>query len=80
MARVLNQKGHATMPDTTPGEYVTTVNGIEIRKMVYGYAYPRNGNVHNPTPHTGYILVRNEQMIDRATTLREAKRIANEEY
>jgi hypothetical protein len=30
----------------------------EIRKEVTSYAYPRNGNVHNPTPRVRWYVCR----------------------
>jgi hypothetical protein len=44
----------------------------KIVKRVYGYAYPRNGNFHNPTPRVAWDLFVNGKLVDSFPTKREA--------
>ena len=39
-------------------------NGFEIRKVKTGESYPRNGNLHNPTPHYRYDLYLDGRLVD----------------
>lgn len=44
-----------------------------IKKVIVGYAYPRNGNCHNPTPHIRWYLIENGQIIDSRSKLNDLK-------
>lgn len=49
-------------------------NALTIHKFIYGYAYPRNGNVHNPTPKVSWIVRDSEgRIIDQDRRLRVLK-------
>lgn len=52
--------------------------GCEITKRVLRYAYPKNGNVHNPTPTYVWIVAYKGRVVGRALKLREAKELARE--
>lgn len=40
--------------------------GITIEKKISGYAYPRNGNAHNPTPRYRWEVKLGDRLIDTA--------------
>jgi len=42
-------------------------------RWVVGYAYPRSGNAHNPTPRYVYERHENGQLIDSSDHLRSLK-------
>jgi hypothetical protein len=44
--------------------------GYIIRKRITGYAYPRNGNFHNPTPRVCWEVYCGTRLIDSARLLR----------
>lgn len=50
-------------------------NGNLIEKRVTGYAYPRNGNAHNPTPRIRWDVRSggSGRLLGRFATKREAK-------
>ncbi len=48
-----------------------------IKRVLAGYAYPVNGNFHNPTPRYEWLLLLDGKLVDRASrrgTLVEAAR------
>lgn len=51
--------------------------GIIIERKISGYAYPRNGNAHNPTPKYRYEAVLNGKLIDTSYRARGAIESAN---
>jgi hypothetical protein len=46
---------------------------FEIRRVIVGYAYPKNGNVHKPTPRVRYDIYRDGKLIGFDHKLRDAK-------
>jgi hypothetical protein len=50
----------------------------EIKKVIVGYAYPKNGNAHNPTPKVHYHVYRDGQLVIREFKLRDAKQFIQE--
>jgi hypothetical protein len=46
---------------------------FEIRKVITGYAYPKNGNLHNPTPRVAYFVYQDDRLIGIDYRLRDAK-------
>ena len=46
----------------------------EAFKFIYRYAYPRNGNVHNPTAYHIYV---DGKYADRTLTFREAQEVVD---
>ena len=53
---------------------VVTYREVAIREFIAGYAYPRNGNVHNPTPDRRWVVGR-----ESFTYLRQAKAAIDED-
>lgn len=52
---------------------------MTIEKVIEGYCYPRNGNVHNPTPRVAwYVRDAEGRVVDRAATRQEALKYAEE--
>ena len=51
---------------------------FEIRKVVVGHTYPKNGNVHNPTPKVQYHVYRDGFLVVRESKLRDAKQFIKE--
>lgn len=49
---------------------------IEIRKVVAGYAYPRNGNAHNPTPRYRWEVWADGKRVGSATSRKSAEGLA----
>ena len=45
----------------------------EIKRVVTGYAYAKNGNLHNPTPRVAYFVYKNGNLIGIDYRLRDAK-------
>lgn len=43
---------------------VANAPGFQIERRLMGYAYARNGNVHNPTPRYWWILYLNGKRVD----------------
>ena len=58
------------------GELHTAVHGCEIRKWIYGYTYPRNGNVANPTPKVLWVVYKNGINQGKDAKLAGAKELA----
>jgi len=50
---------HANTRKPVPG-----APGFEIGRHLAGYAYPNNGNVHNPTPRYVWNLLLDGRMVD----------------
>ena len=50
--------------------------GFEVRRVLEGYAYPVNGNVHNPTPRYRWLLLLDGRMVDQDARRRELVRAA----
>lgn len=44
-----------------------------IRKRITGYAYPRNGNTHNPTPRVLWEVYEGGRLIDSSYKLRQLR-------
>jgi hypothetical protein len=63
------------MPNQTRGYTGREINhnGAVIREFIIGYAYPRNGNVHNPTAQRCWHIFVNGVYVDRANFMREAR-------
>lgn len=40
--------------------------GFEIERRLVAYAYPKNGNVHNPTPRYHWWLYLDGRLVDNA--------------
>lgn len=57
---------------------IVRYNGAEIREFIIGYAYPRNGNTHNPTPERCWHIFVNGIYTDRTNLLREARAAIDE--
>lgn len=55
-------------------------NGYEIERRLMGYAYPKNGNLLNPTPQYRWNLYLDGKLVDgdrrRAPLVEEAKKDA----
>ena len=60
--------GPQTAVDVTP-QYLVGL-GIQIRRQVDGYAYPRTGNAHNPTPRYSWSVYRNGRLVESLLTTR----------
>lgn len=50
--------------------------GFAIRRVLTGYAYPQNGNVHNPTPRYRFSLLLDGRAVDSSHSDRELRRAA----
>ncbi len=65
-------------------DYTKPVSGADprftITRHLTGYAYPRNGNVHNPTPQYVYLLKVDGKIVDQSTTMRFLTHAARSEY
>ena len=48
----------------------------EITKKITGYAYARNGNVHNPTPKVRWDVFYKGRRVGSTHYLRQAKELA----
>ena len=46
---------------------------FQIKKVITGYAYPKNGNLHNPTPKVAYFVYQGDKLISIDYRLRDAK-------
>lgn len=55
-----NRPEHADKTEAIPGADPR----LTIRRQLSGYAYPRNGNVHNPTPIYTWHLLADGQRVD----------------
>jgi hypothetical protein len=49
----------------------TDYAGVTIRKRVVGYAYPRNGNLSNPTPRYHWLIFAGEKRVGQVNRLTE---------
>lgn len=65
---------------------VVRINGVSerltLRRRLVGYAYPRNGNVHNPTPRYMWDLLCDHRVMmfgTRASKMQEAAVMQEEE-
>jgi hypothetical protein len=58
---------------------VCTKGDFSVTRMTTGYAYPRNGNTHNPTPSYIWTAYRGGERIGIAYTLRGAKEYQSED-
>jgi hypothetical protein len=58
---------------TPPTGSTRTYRGCEIQRRVVRIAYPRNGNLHNPTVTYAWDILRDGKLVDRLPTLRAAK-------
>lgn len=47
---------------------------FKIEKVIAGYAYAKNGNLHNPTPRVRYDIYRDGKLIGSDSKLSEAKK------
>ena len=54
-----NRPEHANYTTPVPG-----APGFTIERVLRGYAYPVNGNVHNPTPHYMFNLRLDGRLVD----------------
>lgn len=64
-----------TVGHTDPPRPIAAAPRFAIQRRVARLAYPRNGNVHNPTPSYRYMLLFDGRTVDeseRAGVLREA--------
>jgi hypothetical protein len=52
------------------------MNKITFEKKIIGYAYPRNGNTHNPTPRVSWSAFVDGKRVGVSRTRREAREIA----
>lgn len=59
---------HADKAATPPG----VETRVQIRRRLVAYAYPRNGNVHNPTPEYAWDLLVDGRRVDTFRLRREA--------
>ena len=50
---------------------------VQIIRFVGGYAYPRNGNTHNPTPRYYWVTYRTGRALGVSNTLKAAKELAD---
>jgi hypothetical protein len=57
---------------------VVNYKGAVIREFVVGFAYPRNGNVHNATPERKWHVFMGGKLADTVPLLRTAKEIVND--
>jgi hypothetical protein len=51
------------------GDYIRPISGAPrflIGRVLTGYAYPVNGNVHNPTPRYHWHLLLDDRVVDMA--------------
>jgi hypothetical protein len=62
-----------------PGESVKVVGKFEIRRLVVGHAYARNGNVGHETERVIWPVYFDGAPFTTARTLREARQIVKEE-
>lgn len=63
---------HALRPEHANYEFVIPSDRrFAGRRVLRGYAYPRNGNVHNPTPRYGWLLLHDSRPICDFATRRE---------
>lgn len=46
---------------------VSGAPGFEVKRVLAGYAYPQNGNVHNPTPVYSWLLMLDGHVVDSDT-------------
>ncbi|MGH3610224.1 MAG: hypothetical protein ACRDRD_19380, partial [Pseudonocardiaceae bacterium] len=51
---------------------------LTIRRILTGYAYPENGNVHNPTPRYQFLLQVDGVTVDTATLERVLRQAAKD--
>lgn len=58
--------GHADYTQTIGHE-----GRFALRRYLTGYSYPRNGNVHNPTPYYRWLLLLDGRIVDQFNTRRE---------
>jgi hypothetical protein len=56
-----NRPGHADTDSPVAG-----APGFTVYRRLVGYAYPQNGNVHNPTPRYVFELRLDGRMVDHA--------------
>jgi hypothetical protein len=50
--------------------------GFAVRRVLEGYAYPQNGNVHNPTPRYRFLLLLDGRTVDSSHSDRELRHAA----
>lgn len=50
----------------------------DIAREVAGYAYPRNGNVHNPTPRYRWVVTSAGRLVGTTGTAKDACALADE--
>ena len=46
---------------------------LTIHKVIWAYRYPRNGNMHNPTPLVRWEVRDNGKLIDSCRLLRQVR-------
>ncbi len=51
---------------------------LTIRRHIAGFAYPANGNVHNPTPRYRFLLFVDDVMVDSDNSERVLRRAAKD--
>jgi hypothetical protein len=74
MATTPNRPEHANKTIPVPGADPR----FTITRYLAGYAYPANGNLHNPTPRYRWLLNVDGRIVDQATTKRDVVRAARE--
>jgi hypothetical protein len=70
---------HADKIEKIPG----VDSRLRVKRTLAGYAYPVNGNVHNPTPRYVWLLLVDDRIVDTAPkrgTLIDAARASGHEY
>lgn len=55
-----NRPEHANRTTAVPG-----APRFSVRRILTGYAYAANGNLHNPTPRYDWLLLLDGRMVDR---------------
>lgn len=48
----------------------------KITRRVYGYCYPKNGNLHNPTPKVKWDVTYKGRRVGTFLRLRDAEEVA----
>jgi hypothetical protein len=61
VAQTPNLPEHADKIEAIPGADPR----FTLRRHLTGYAYPQNGNVHNPTPRYTWVLLLDGRIIDQ---------------
>lgn len=63
-------------PEHANKDQAISGTSFSVRRVLVRYSYPRNGNVHNPTPSYRWWLILDDKLVDNDASMRKLVAIA----